>query len=180
MPPAVVVRRKAFVKNGRGAGQSSAGACCESQNQANLGFAGQQRGRDVGVGQLPAVDSQAGKAAFAVVGILHPDVQPAAAEILVHCKARPFAGDGRCQAQPIQVRAQPQDALDAAHHDGGGCAGQPVHLGAAKMFAGRPRCPGPRRPPPAGRRSCGSAPGKPVCHRSSWPPARRPGRRTAR
>lgn len=44
MPPAVVVRRKAFVKNGRGAGQSSAGACCESQNQANLGFAGQQRG----------------------------------------------------------------------------------------------------------------------------------------
>ena len=56
MPPAVVVRRKAFVKNGRGAGQSSAGACCESQNQANLGFAGQQRGRDVGVGQLPAVD----------------------------------------------------------------------------------------------------------------------------
>lgn len=167
MPPAVVVRRKAFVKNGRGAGQSSAGACCESQNQANLGFAGQQRGRDVGVGQLPAVDSQAGKAAFAVVGILHPDVQPAAAEILVHCKARPFAGDGRCQAQPIQVRAQPQDALDAAHHDGGGCAGQPVHLGAAKMFAGRPRCPGPRRPPPAGRRSCGSAPGKPVCHRSS-------------
>lgn len=108
MPPAVVVRRKAFVKNGRGAGQSSAGACCESQNQANLGFAGQQRGRDVGVGQLPAVDSQAGKAAFAVVGILHPDVQPAAAEILVHCKARPFAGDGRCQAQPIQVRAQPR------------------------------------------------------------------------
>ena len=66
-------------------------------------------------------------------GVVHGDVEALAAESLVHGEAVPLGGDSGEDHQAFGGGTQAQDALDAAHHDGGGGAGQPMHMGTAGL-----------------------------------------------
>ena len=76
------------------------------------------------------------KTGFPAVRVLDSDMQMLSAEILLDLQVLPALRDGRGDPDSFRIRTQTQDPFHTSDHDRGSGAGQPMDMGAARMFAG--------------------------------------------